>query len=693
MSYTPPLKAEVTGFKTTTPLASGATYDSGVLDAGGYTQVQTEVSASHDGTINISFCSDSGCTDVVRSLTIPYVASNGYQFFSAPAFVNFIKYEFTNDAAVTQTDFYYTTKFLTTSLSPQLLTTEAFISPAMVTDLGRNIQVGQDPVGTFTNTKVDGVGFQTTDNLASGATFNSDVLDAQGYTQVQTHFVSDQNGTLGFKFCSTPTCSGTTVGQNGVERYLSVPYLASSGFQLYSAPAFTPYVQYSFQNTSTSTTTQLFYETKLLTKALSGQLLRMDGFIAQSMVANLGRNVIVGQNDAGLFNNVKTDTNSNLNVSISNPRTAFGEIRTAELTPQVQVNFVYGINDDIVNTEISGGTVTSTDSLAVLEITGGSNSHVYLETRQPIKYAPGQGSVGRFTCVFTSGTTGSTQWIGPLDNEDGFAFGFSGDTFGVLRRQNSVDYFTPQTEWNIDVMDGSAGSSNPSAMLIDPTKGNVFEIKYQYLGFGAITYSIEDSNPNGEFVPVHVDRYANTSTTPSVFSPTLPISVRAENTTNTSNIILKSASLGGFVEGKRVLTGPSRSFNNAKNSSTPHTFSIRNAETFNGKTNKVRVYLQFLSAIADGNASVILDVVRNATLSAPTWTGVTNSPLETDVSDSTITGGNPIFSIGLGKVDSNVVQANDPFEYEVNPGDIITFQTNGTNNAGWTVGVSWREDI
>lgn len=310
MSYTPPLDAEVTAFVTTSLLTSGATFDSGVLDADGKTQVQTEILASHDGTIDISFCADASCVDVVRSLSIPYVAANGYQFFAAPAFVNYIKYEFTNNAAVTQTDFYYTTKFLTTSLSPQLLTTDAFIAPAMVTELGRNIQVGTNPSGTFTNAKLDGVGFETTDNLVTGATFSSDVIDAQGYTQVQTHIVSDQDGTLGFKFCSTSDCSGTTVGSNGVERYLSVPYSSSNGFQLFAAPAFTPYVQYTFENTGTGTTTQLFYETKLLTKSLSGQLLGVDAFISPSMVANLGRNIIAGVEGATFQNvNVAQTTN------------------------------------------------------------------------------------------------------------------------------------------------------------------------------------------------------------------------------------------------------------------------------------------------------------------------------------------------------------------------------------------------
>ena len=177
MSYTPPLLAELTAFKTTALLANGATYTSSAVDwdgdVNGYSQVQTEVLASHDGTIDISFCEDAAFTDVVRTISIPYVATNGYQFFAAPAFANFIKYEFTNNGGVTQTDFYYTTKLLTVPISPQLLTTGAFIAPSMVTTLGRNIIVGQDENGAFGNVSVtdtaNDAGTYRNLNVVSGA--------------------------------------------------------------------------------------------------------------------------------------------------------------------------------------------------------------------------------------------------------------------------------------------------------------------------------------------------------------------------------------------------------------------------------------------------------------------------------------------------------------------------------------------
>lgn len=414
MSYTPPLLAEVTAFITTTPLLSGATFTASIIDVNGYTQVQTEVRASHDGTINIEFCSDSACTDVVRTISIPYLASSGYQFFSSPAFGNFIKYQFTNNGALTQTDFYYTTKLLTTSLSPQVLTTNAFISPSMVTQLDRSITVGENPSGTLVNEKTEGVAFVTNTPLGIAGVFTSAILDLRGYQQVSTAIVSDQNGVATFQFMSDSI--GTVV------RTLNITYLASTGFQLLSAPAFTDYVRYSYTNGAVAQTT-FHYETKFLTGALSGQLLPLNSPVASGMVANLGRNVLVGQQGiAGTYQNVSVTetindagTYYNLNVvSGARPSQITGRIRIAEVLNYLTVStlqrtitagktfFVTDLFLTIDNSDTgNAGRVTLRDGLTVAgatilpiiiqeAVSSGSSTQVFLHTfSEPIQFSIG----------------------------------------------------------------------------------------------------------------------------------------------------------------------------------------------------------------------------------------------------------------------------------------------------------------
>lgn len=144
----------VLGFSTTSVLANGATYDSTVLSLVGYSQVQTDVLSDVDGTIVIDFVEDSVGTDILRTLTIPYVGGSGYQMFSAPAFTPYVRYRFTADEAG-QSDFYFDTKLLITALSGQVLGTEAFISPSMSTSLTRSVLVGKTTTGAYQNITID----------------------------------------------------------------------------------------------------------------------------------------------------------------------------------------------------------------------------------------------------------------------------------------------------------------------------------------------------------------------------------------------------------------------------------------------------------------------------------------------------------------------------------------------------------
>lgn len=148
MSYLP--NKDKIAFLTTATLTANSTYNSGILTLHPiYTQVQTNIVASHDGTIIIYWYSDSGGTNTVRTLSVPYEASNGYQTFAAPAsFGPYVKYTFVN-GGTNQTSFYYSTTFLTHAQSGQLLNLEAPLSNKMVSALNRSVLVGTTEGGNY----------------------------------------------------------------------------------------------------------------------------------------------------------------------------------------------------------------------------------------------------------------------------------------------------------------------------------------------------------------------------------------------------------------------------------------------------------------------------------------------------------------------------------------------------------------
>ena len=91
----------------------------------------------------------------------------------------------------------------------------------------------------------------------------------------------------------------------------------------------------------------------------------------------------------------------------------------------------------------------------------------------------------------------------------------------TLEGVTSTDTFIPQSTWNGDKLNGSGASG----VTLNPTKGNVFQIGIQYLGFGVVTFQVEvcPSNSNdAQFVTVHTIKFPNTQTTTNVSQPSFP---------------------------------------------------------------------------------------------------------------------------------------------------------------------------
>jgi len=117
--------------------------------------------------------------------------------------------------------------------------------------------------------------------------------------------------------------------------------------------------------------------------------------------------------------------------------------------------------------------------------------------------------------------------------------------------------FISQSAWNLDTMDGRG----PSGMTLDPTKGNVYEIGFQYLGFGNAFFSIEDQD-SGRPIPVHIVKNTNSRTTPVLRNPNLSGFIASSNIPGGAgiNVPSRSASLAVFIEGTTAALDPKYGF-------------------------------------------------------------------------------------------------------------------------------------
>lgn len=408
------------------------------------------------------------------------------------------------------------------------------------------------------------------------------------------------------------------------------------------------------------------------------------------------------ENNSGTIS-LKSDPSGNLYVKTlsannepeSLPYTAFGELRVAQLKPQAGWNFSYSVNPDIIiSTTATSGSITQSSGKAVLQTTTTSNSTAAIETRDVLRYVPGEGGLIRFTAIFTTGVAGTKQVIGYGDDTDGFFFGYNGSSFGVLRRQNGSENWVAQTAWNGDKFNGSG----TSGVTLDPTKGNVYSIRFQWLGFGAIEFYIE--NPStGEATMVHRMAYANANDNPSIYNPSLPLSAKVLNSGISSNIVLQTTSAMGFIEGisENVLeTINSQTVSKADVSDERAIFSIKNISSFQGKTNRVRVKVGVVSSAADGTRNAQLRLVRNVNyLSGSSgWTNISSgvSVVQYDTGISGFSGGRTLMRWTVGKYNSDsIFFVPDSVPVIISPGETLTFAASSHATAEFDCSLTWLE--
>ncbi len=391
-------------------------------------------------------------------------------------------------------------------------------------------------------------------------------------------------------------------------------------------------------------------------------------------------------------------------LKLSDPSnlTAFGEFSVSSVTPVAQVDFCYGINPNVLSSATaSGGSVTSASAMGVISSGTASGGSATLFSRRYIKYRPGEGGLARFTAIFTPGVQNSKQYAG-ISNADvtnGYCFGYQGAAFGILYINDGVETFIPQS------------SFNTNKFGIDPTKGNIYQIKWQYLGFGAIFFYIEDPS-TGQFTLVHMIKYANSALVPSVSNPSFNLVWKSINTGNTTNMVVKCGSGMLGVEGLIRNLGSQYGYNNSKTGiSTTRTniFTLRNCTTFNTKTNRAQLKLRNISVagnVNSGNALITFQLHINSTLGGvPAYTaldsgttpdnGVTvtgNSFTSVDTAGTTVTGGSVIYS-SIINANTNVNIEFALNEIFLNPGETMTFSVASTSSATIGVSCNFFEDI
>jgi len=243
----------------------------------------------------------------------------------------------------------------------------------------------------------------------------------------------------------------------------------------------------------------------------------------------------------------------------------------------------------------------------------------------------------------------------------------------------------PKTTWSLD-----------TCAWLDPTKGNVYQISYPYLGFGAIRFFVK---PIGQpFKLVHVIEYENANTLPSLRQPSLRFGIYSASIGTTTNVECYCASVALFVEGEPQKTRNPRYTSNTQTVSTTLTnvLSIRNRRTYNNIYNQVEITPIFISVASESNQNVIVEIRINPTFSGATnFANVgTNLVSDVDITANTVTGGTPIVAFTLG-AKGTLNESMKDLEIRIPPSLIYSIAARVTSgaSAAITVTQTYYEDL
>jgi hypothetical protein len=174
-------------------------------------------------------------------------------------------------------------------------------------------------------------------------------------------------------------------------------------------------------------------------------------------------------------------------------------------------------------TSSSHSTDTATTTISVSASTAGTRIR---QTKRFFNYQPGKSQLIIMTGRVINPGTGITQRSGYYDDNNGIFFESKDGVLNAVLRSSvtgsAVDTQVPQSQWNIDRLDGT----DHSGVNIDPTKVQLYFFDFSWLGTNIARWGFI---VDGKILYCHEGDYGNRLTTPYMSSPNLPLRYEVSN--------------------------------------------------------------------------------------------------------------------------------------------------------------------
>jgi len=232
-----------------------------------------------------------------------------------------------------------------------------------------------------------------------------------------------------------------------------------------------------------------------------------------------------------------------------------------------------------------------------------------------------------------AGTNGVVRRWGYFDNEDGIFFELSQSIINVVVRSSVSGVVTenriPQSQWNVDRVNGQGGDFNISELDLDVSKGRVYFMDLQWLGVGRVRWGIIG---RGKKVVCHQIFHGGTVSYPYMRTAVLPVRIEQVNYgTAGGPVVMRNYSMAVIAASRgspfsEQVVGQTQELTKTVDwtGSFRPLFSVRSKQLFQGRENRAIAIPTELQVYSEG-APVVIQVHKWARLTGDTWTVPTSS--------------------------------------------------------------------
>ncbi len=322
-------------------------------------------------------------------------------------------------------------------------------------------------------------------------------------------------------------------------------------------------------------------------------------------------------------------------VAINGTNTdAFGRLRVSQPYSLFDSQNRYAADSQFdTSTTGTGSTTYLPNEAAVkMEVTGAGVGTVVRQTYRSFPYQPGKGLLVLSTFVMDASTSANlTQKVGYFNTQNGVFFKRTGGVNSFVLRSYVTGSVSDarevtQANWNVDKLNGSG----PSGFNLDTSKAQILWMDFEWLGVGSVRCGFII---NGEYIVCHT--FNNANNIANVYMTTAILPVRYEISTTTAavaasmkQICSSVVSEGGYEQYSYGHIARRTAVLGTIGGTFLPLVSIRLAAGRGGAV----VLPSRVQVLPTTSQNYEVALVKNPTLTAPTWVTSSSSSVEYDVS-------------------------------------------------------------